>query len=491
MAETVSICRIDKIFPDDYYYIGPPDFYIGPPIECNNTALPGDPDGFCILHSQNDLKDRDAFKEALLARWDQEDSDFCDFRGVFFSMEFHPLYQFGWREFEKPVYFSRASFTLGVDFSKASFAGSLDFSGARFFRSVKFLKARFAGPADFSGASFAYPADFSGASFGGMANFSQASFKGTPDFSGVSFSGKTDFSGAGFAEEADFSGVSFSGETDFSGAIFLKKADFPRAKVIGRVLFHSLNVPPAGKPHFPFQGDFRNLELSPEAVLRFQDFYLAQAEFAGTDLREIEFHNVQWHPYGRRQTIYDEIVLRQQEKETPWFLDWVLRFAPYADFPSKWGNRYSEVERLYRNLEVNYERNNDYKSSGDFHYGELEMHRRASTWRLFPLYWYNLYWLSSGYGERPLRAVLTLLGLLLAFSGFLLWAEGESLGGWHWDGIGKALLYVFQQGTLQKPDWLRPATNPGKFLSALMPVLIPGQTALFFLALRNRLGRRR
>jgi hypothetical protein len=157
-------------------------------------------------------------------------------------------------------------------------------------------------------------------------------------------------------------------------------------------------------------------------------------------------------------------------------------------------NEYAEVERLYRNLQVNYESANDYKSSGNFHYGELEMHRRASKWRWFPLYWYNLYWLSSGYGERPLRALLTLVGLLLALTGvlFLLGGVEEKIAdGWNKTGFWQALLYVFQQGTLQKPDWLKPATTGGKFLSALMPVLIPGQAALFFLALRNRLGRRR
>ena len=127
-------------------------------------------------------------------------------------------------------------------------------------------------------------------------------------------------------------------------------------------------------------------------------------------------------------------------------------------------DNYAEVERLYRNLEVNYERENDYKSSGDFHYGELEMHRRASPWRWFPFYWYNLYRLSSGYGERPLRALLFLWGLFLVFAGLFFWLEPSLPGGHTWDGLGNAILFVFQKGTLQRPDptWFEKAKGLSK-----------------------------
>ena len=64
-------------------------------------------------------------------------------------------------------------------------------------------------------------------------------------------------------------------------------------------------------------------------------------------------------------------------------------------------------------------------------------------------------------------------------------------GGQSWEGFGSSLLYVFQQGTLQRPPLPENATYYSKVLASLIPVLIPGQVALFFLALRNRLGRRR
>ena len=36
---------------------------------------------------------------------------------------------------------------------------------------------------------------------------------------------------------------------------------------------------------------------------------------------------------------------------------------------------------LYRYLKLNYEKEGDLKQAGDFHYGEMEMHRKSNFWR--------------------------------------------------------------------------------------------------------------
>ena len=110
--------------------------------------------------------------------------------------------------------------------------------------------------------------------------------------------------------------------------------------------------------------------------------------------------------------------LREDEKQNPWFWDWFWAWlsghlalrtfaleightadttgsysigAYLAEEPAPleppWGDRYGEVERLYRNLQENYKQAGDYKNLGDFHYGEMEMHRRASKWGWFPSSW--------------------------------------------------------------------------------------------------------
>ena len=164
-----------------------------------------------------------------------------------------------------------------------------------------------------------------------------------------------------------------------------------------------------------------------------------------------------------------------------------------AEFPPPeppLGDYYGEVEHLYRDLQENYEKARDYKKMGDFHYGEMEMHRRTSKWRWFPFYWYNLYWALSGYGESPSRAFVLLIFLLAVLTGLLAWTSLEMLDPKHVPAFGDSFFFLLQKATLQRPTWAEPV-GLGVAGVGFSVLLIPGQAALFLLALRNRLGRRR
>lgn len=111
------------------------------------------------------------------------------------------------------------------------------------------------------------------------------------------------------------------------------------------------------------------------------------------------------------------------------------------------------------------------------------------------MHWYNLYKFLSGYGERPLWALLILLALLFGLTG-LAWSWGlEFNSGFasstaavsYWD----TLVFILEKATLQRPNWLMLQNLATRVLAGLSVLLIPGQAALFILALRNRLGRRR
>ncbi len=69
MAEDTHTCRIHE-----KYRL----------IECDNPQLAHDPQGFCILHSENNSKDPLAFHEMLRARLEEADAKVLDFRGVWF-----------------------------------------------------------------------------------------------------------------------------------------------------------------------------------------------------------------------------------------------------------------------------------------------------------------------------------------------------------------------------------------------------------------------
>jgi len=151
------------------------------------------------------------------------------------------------------------------------------------------------------------------------------------------------------------------------------------------------------------------------------------------------------------------------------------------------------VEGLYRQLKINYEEERDFKRVGDFHYGEMEMHRRGSPWRQWLPSWYKFYRVLSGYGERPFRAFIWLLLLIPAWAG-LVWGLGiDQAGAQTLANYWKTLLFIFEKATLQRPPWtdIQNINGLGKFLASLSVLLLPGQAALFILALRNRLGRRR
>ncbi|MFA5110667.1 MAG: hypothetical protein WC443_04600 [Desulfobaccales bacterium] len=120
----------------------------------------------------------------------------------------------------------------------------------------------------------------------------------------------------------------------------------------------------------------------------------------------------------------------------------------------------------------------------------MEMHRQASSWRRwFPLSWYNIYRVLSGYGERPLRALGWLVGLVVGLALSLQWlglrtAEGSLAG------FTESLIFVLDHMSLLRPEWPKPITAGGGLLIAISHFLILGQAALFLLAIRNRLGRR-
>ncbi|MDP3227908.1 MAG: pentapeptide repeat-containing protein [Acidovorax sp.] len=322
---------------------------------------------------------------------------------------------------------------------------------------------------DFRAVFFPGPVFFADHEFKGRADFSGATFFGGAYFSGATFSERAYFSGATFSGGAVFFGARFSKEADFSEAIFSGLAGFSDATIAGRAIFSYVNPPGKTGPRLSFWGDFWDLRFQDQGLLRFQDLSLAQVKFSGTDLRRLEFHNVTWHRHRGRDQVYDEVLLK------------VIEPKPSAD-------DYARVEELYRYLKLNYEGAGDHKKAGDFHYGEMEMHRRTSAGRRWAS-WYSIYWALSGYGERPVRALICLAGLILGLAGLVFWLEPKIAGGWA--GLREALFYLLAQATFQRPDWFKPETNWGKFIRIISPLLIPGQAALLLLALRNRLGRRR
>jgi len=93
------------------------------------AAIPPGPGtrGLCILHSRDEAKDPEAFKEAIQGRWNHAAQKSYDFREVFFPGRSIPMI-FRLSRICKTRKFYPATFTEGADFSDATFTKEADFS---------------------------------------------------------------------------------------------------------------------------------------------------------------------------------------------------------------------------------------------------------------------------------------------------------------------------------------------------------------------------
>ena len=270
-------------------------------------------------------------------------------------------------------------------------------------------------------------------------------FAGWADFRDAEFVEGADFSQARFAQAALFEKARFAGQVLFKNTEITGEADFRDASFEGLAIFQGINEQREITGRLPLIAYFQYLAFGPWGRLQFQDLSLALASFLGTDMRRMEFHNVLWYSHQGRQAIYDEILLRR--KEAPYVLS-LSRREQGLDYE----RLCARVGELYRYLKIDYEQEGDLKQAGDFHYGEMEMHRQASFWRRwFPLSWYNLYLVLSGYGERPLRALGCLVGLVAAMA-FLLQRLGLQTPEGQLAGFGEAVIYLLELASLMRPE---------------------------------------
>lgn len=255
------------------------------------------------------------------------------------------------------------------------------------------------------------------------------------------------------------------------GTTFNGKADFRETEFIREAFFRELRI----KEKILFEGSYRTM-----------------ASFLYTDLRKIDFINCTWPKKIGRDVLYDEIELFGDERQpNPRFkgeLSQILRqeWDGFKKDISCHKDAIKKVEILYRMLKQKYkEEHNEYEVSV-WHYGEKELFRKGSYFRrFFPLSLSNLYWLSSGYGERPVRAGIVLIFLIIILSILTSMSGLKAPEG----GFAAIILNTLQYATLQKATLLEPASLSGGYLKLLTQILIPLQTALFALAIKNRFKR--
>jgi hypothetical protein len=187
---------------------------------------------------------------------------------------------------------------------------------------------------------------------------------------------------------------------------------------------------------------------------------------------------------------------------------------------------YALIAELYRQLKKNYDDRQDFRTAGDFHYGELEMNRLYSPHWNKVLRWLHRYlglvaWYryASEYGENYVRPVLWFLAVVLFFS--LLYpitglhpdsgrgnqfatalACAEKLTYWCpwyagatsiWQArgnlVGHSVVTTLYIAALQKDLIYLPSYPEGRLLALAEVLLTSTLVALFLLAVRRRFRR--
>jgi len=347
---------------------------------------------------------------------------------------------------------SNVKFDNSVDFNGAIFQGIADFSDVNFYDNVSFMDAKFVGYADFSRAKFNKDSRFYKTVFENEANFWLATFMGNTSFEFAKFKNTSDFSETEFQSDANFFAANFIGWASFCKTIFSDN----------------------------FATDFRDIVAgltgSNQIVL-----------FSGVSLKSLIFTSIELEKMLFKYCIWPDRL----------FLERALGHTNYELMGEV---EYPEVEELYRNLKQRAVTEQDMTKASDWHYREklmcLEQIRRhnagCSRWRnLLTVTWW--YWFSSGFGERPDRAVWVLLGLfgvlLACLAGSLLFETGLTSTP-DWTKIKDMLLAWPQYALFVSQPAYTPVCHLGRFaVLVCSKLLIPLQAALFVLALRNRFRR--
>jgi hypothetical protein len=341
--------------------------------------------------------------------------------------------------------------------------GGSDFQGLQFDADTFFDGAAFLGEADFSGAQFS----------GEGTSFSAAQFSGRmTDFSAAQFSGEvTVFREAEFSGEAtaDFRRATFEGEVDFSGSAFRTFAYFREATFRQGVRF-------LGPGTFDSQAlvSFVDARIDKPELFSFDRVVLRPSWFIGVEALKFHFTNVWWHGLlDRSEGGLDEEIEQLQSSGVA---------VPHL-----------LLTRTCRELSTNADENHEDPVASEFNYWANDALRKDSWIRhRLPLR-LTSYWILNGYGERPLRAVVVLTLIIVAFAFLYMLAGPPEMrvhlaeGFWHHiEGFVHSLVYSLSVISRLSPEPKPNGPSFFQFLVSVEGILSILQIALVVLAFRRK-----
>lgn len=451
-----------------------------------DTTTCDDGKEYCIFHAPEGHKGIaiEEFNELVLDRIKRAKQlgQKCDLSGTLFE---GPI---SFREYDEDnplplVNFQEVTFIDSADFRHVSFNEEVTFDKAIFRESASFWHTSFRGRVSFSEAAFMKKASWHGTTFADKATFQLGTFAEGAYFSDITFYDSVNFRMVKFHGELVVGGT-FQGEVDFRQVLFGDTTEF-RGTFEKEVSFWWST--------FKAEADFRNIvfrnmtdfsRCTIEKTMLFTEVDLSYCSFLDCRIYNCQFIRCKWPSIRGRKAVYDE----------------------------KKKAAYEKLEEIYRQLKLKYKEGYNEQEASIWHYSEKEMFRKKKSWRRFnPFSFSNLYWASSGYGDRPVRAgtvflfLFVTLVLLTCYLG-LTSSSGKPVYGVkalkgfsdifgpkflpELDKLGLLIYSTVQYALFWETPYFKPETLTGGIIMAIFTkLLMPIQAALFILALRNRFRR--
>lgn len=509
-----------------------------------------DPLPVCVMHSIDQSKPGAQFNneiKAIIAGTSKYGvaNNFYDFSRFVFPIvdfsetTFQKKLEFAGAVFTSHAHFERSSFAKDADFTRCEFRASAVFSASTFKGKLTMKSAMFHGEAQFDQVLFSQDVDFTSAVFSSKAAFSTTAFHKKAVFFGTLFKEDAFFAFCKFYDESEFGASQFNGDANFQTSRFTKSVTYFSATFSQRVDFSSMVVGRYVEPGMlPTSGDaqaaFATVDLS-NVVFQQPNhvnfFGINSASLDGLSIRlancsgieQVRFEEVRWKRLGRRIVLQDELDITSDLRQ-----------------PDR---SHDLVASTYKKLIRNFDSWRQYDLSEDCFCGAMEMKRlapnhfalgrfrrveefyRKHTWaRKFGESFsvVNLYRVLNHYGSSYLRAIMVLVLFVCLFTiaypflGLCMKDSRTSVTGtastsaintddcatnaFYWGAaghnyrdyvkvVGAGLWVTLDVATFQKKPTVEPASKWGRRLASLELVIIPGQAALFLLAVRRRFRR--
>lgn len=427
------------------------------------------------MHSEDIQKEQAVFEAELHRMRVADDFDFSGFVFVApFSLSPAPL----------TMHFDEARFL-------SDFVVDNRWYKSRFWRE----RVEFGGHVSFAGAQFS-TATFDGAEFVRLVSFHHAHFGARAAFNKTVFAEGVTFAHARFAASVTFVGTSFGPKIVED----VDPVDSKKTVTFVETVFE--------KPELVV---LRDINVNAQQGLR-----LRARE---CDIEKLRFENIRWHREWGRIVLQDELDLRAAErwrppgKSTRRYLRNIAIQSRYGSSDGYPKDSHTSIIIAYKRLIRNFDAVLDFDAAEDAFRGAMEMKRLAPANRPFDRYlqgfyskfsllgslasWFTIvamYKLVSEYGSSYRRALIVLGTLLVTFG--VIYAQDDlalshdvTSTAFLSHPIGMGIWASTEVASFQREPTVIIASAAGRLTRLIETIMVPGQLAIFLLALRRRFKR--